>query len=83
MFLIAALTVLCTGAIKGWRYAELQKRIAIYTREENSLLVEYRRGLRIPSNCGNYRREYEACLAVAAERRRLIEECERELRHIW
>src|SRR5262249_1787095 len=75
--LIAGLAALCAGAVKWRRCAELRKQIAIYTREEKLLLADYRAGVQLPSKCGNYQRYNAACLAVAAERRRRIKECER------
>ena len=86
LILVAGLTVLCAGAVKWRRYAELRDQIAKLSHEEKRVLEEYhhcQRMLQLPSPCGNVRRYAEACKSVAAERRRSIEECEREINHIW
>jgi hypothetical protein len=86
MILVAGLTVLCGGAVKWRRYAELRDQIAKLSREENLLLEEYHHDqwmLQLPSPCGNVRRYAEACKALAADRRRNIEACEQELNRIW
>jgi hypothetical protein len=86
LILVAGLTVLCAGVVKWKRFTELRDQIAKLSREENRLLEEYHHCqwmLQLPSPCGNVRRHAEACMAVAAERRRSIEECEREINHIW
>jgi hypothetical protein len=49
LLLIAGLAVLCAGAMKWRRYAELQKQIATYAREEKLLMAEYEESLRFGS----------------------------------
>jgi hypothetical protein len=83
LILVAGLAVLCAGATKWRRYAELRGRIANYSGEEKRLMDEYQESSRILFPCGNARRYSAALLAVAAERRRLREECEREIGRIW
>ena len=83
LIVVAGFAVLCAGAVKWKRYAELRQRIAMYAREERLLLNEYQSLSRVPQPCGNARQHAKACLAVATERRRLIGDCERELRRIW
>ena len=80
---VAGAAALFAGAVKWRRYAELRDRIANYSREERVLLDEYRSLSRLPPDCGNPRRLAAAYLHVAAERRRLIEHCELEIRRIW
>ena len=80
---VAGLAVLCAGTVKWRRYAKLRERIAYYSRFEGRLLAEYEQISRIPGRCGNQRRLAEAYLGVAAEHRRLREDCEREIRRIW
>ena len=83
LILVAGFAVLCAGAMKWRRYADLRERIANYSREETLVLAEYHRAWRIRNPCGNQRRMIAAYLAVAAERRRQIEDCEREISRIW
>ena len=80
---VASLAVLCAGAVKWRRYALLRDRIAKYSKEENRLRAEYQLWTGLSPTCGNPRRQVEAYLAVAEERRRQIEECEREIWRIW
>jgi hypothetical protein len=83
LILVAGLAVVYAGAAKWKRYAELRERIANDSREERLLLAEYRRASRLRDPCGNQRRMAAAYLSVAAERRREIEGCEREMTRIW
>jgi hypothetical protein len=83
LILVACLAALCAGAVKWRRYAELRDRIETYSREERVLLDEYQSISRLPRVCGNQSRLAAAYLGVAAERRRQIEHCEREIRRIW
>jgi hypothetical protein len=83
LVVIASLAVLCAGAVKWRRYAELRDRIAKYWHQEKVLLEEYQSFLRLVYPCGNERRHAEACRNVAAECRRQIEDCEREIWRIW
>jgi hypothetical protein len=69
--------------MKWRRYAGLRARIARYAQEESRLRAEYQSVMQIRHDCGNPLREAEALLAVADERRRRIEECEREIWRIW
>src|SRR5437588_915258 len=75
LILIAGLAVLCAGAVKWRRYVVLSERIATYASLEKRLMDE----ARMPDCLGRSR----ACRAVAEEQRRLIEDCEREIRRIW
>jgi len=81
--LVAGLAAVCAGTAKWKRYAELRERIANYSREERLFLAEYHSASRVRNPCGNQRRVAAAYLAVAAERRREIECCEREISGIW
>jgi hypothetical protein len=84
LILVASLAVLCAGSVKWRRYAKLRDRIAKYSQQERGLLEDYQSLSRLPSNyCGNPRRQTKMCLAMAAERRRQIEACEREIHRIW
>jgi hypothetical protein len=83
LLLVAGLTVVCAGAAKWQRYAELRGRIANCSREERLLLAEYYRTSRLRNPCGNQCRMAAAYVAVAAERRHEIECCERDIRRIW
>jgi hypothetical protein len=83
LILVAGLAVLCAGAVKWRRYAELRRQIANYSGEEKRLMDAYHELSQIRFPCGNVRRRGAAYLAVAAERRRLREECEREIGRIW
>ena len=80
---VAIVAVSLAGAVKWRRYAELRGRIATYSREEGIILTEYQQHLKIRRPCGNEIRFRAALLSVAAERRHLIEECERAIRRIW
>lgn len=81
--LIAGVAVLCAGAVKWKQYTRLRERIAGYAREEKVLLDAYRERSRIRHRCGNELAMLEAYRAVAAERRRQIEECERAIWRLW
>jgi hypothetical protein len=83
LILVVGLAIVCTGAVKWKRYSELRERIAKYSREEGLLRAEFHRVSQLRSPCGNQRRIAAAHLAVAEERRRQIESCERDLRRIW
>ena len=83
LILIAGLALLCAGAVKWRRYGEIRRRIASYAGEEKRIMDAYYEHSRIRSRCGNERIYIQALLSVATERRRLIEECEREIRRIW
>ena len=83
LIVVAGLGVLCAGAVKWRRYAVLCDRIAKYSNEENRLRSEYQLSVGLSRACGNPLRQAEAYLAVAEERRRQIEECEREIWRIW
>ncbi len=83
LIVVASLAVLCAGAMKWRRYAVLRDRIARYSKEENRLRQEYQLLVGPLGTCGNPLRQAEAYLAVAEERRRQIEECEREIWRIW
>ena len=83
LIVVASLAVLCAGAVKWRRHAVLRDRIARYSNEENRLRQEYQSLVGLPGTCGNPRRQAEAYLAVADERRRQIEESEREIWRIW
>jgi hypothetical protein len=80
---LAVVAALFAGVAKWRRYVELRDRIATYSREERLILAEYRRTHGVPIRCGNASRYHTALLGVAAERRRLIEECEREIKRLW
>jgi hypothetical protein len=80
---VAVVAVSLAGAAKWRRYAELRGRIATYAREEGRILAEYQQHLRIRRPCGNEVRYRALLLRVAAERRHLIEECERAIRRLW
>jgi hypothetical protein len=80
---VAVVAVSLAGAVKWRRYAQLRDRIAVYSREEAMIRAEYQRHLKILRPCGNERQYTAALLGVAAERRRLIEECERAIRRLW
>ena len=69
--------------MKWRRYVGLREQIATYSSLEKRLMDAYHEGSRIPVRCGNYRIQLKAYLAVAVEQRRLIEDCEREIRRIW
>jgi hypothetical protein len=81
--LIAGMAIVCAGAVKWKRYAELRERIAKYSREEKLLRDEYQQRSRLRETCGLARRTTEAYLEVANERRREIESCEQALKRIW
>jgi hypothetical protein len=81
--LVAGVAVVCGGAAKWKRYAELRERIAICAREERLLLAEYHRASQLRNPCGNQGRMIAAYVSEAAERRCEIESCEREIRRIW
>jgi hypothetical protein len=83
LILVAGLAGLCTGIVKWRRYAELRQRIANYSGHEKRLMGAYQELSRIRSPCGNIRVQCKAYRAVAAERRRLREVCEREIWRIW
>jgi hypothetical protein len=83
LMLVAGVAVVWAGAAKWKRYAELRERIANYSRDERLLLSEYQKASRLRNPCGNQRRMAAAYLSVAAQRRREIERCEREIRGIW
>ncbi len=83
LILIAGLALLSAGAIKWRRYTQLREQIAIYSRDEKSLMDAYHEGSQLTSMCGNQRRMLAAYLAVAAERRRCIEDCKRAIKRIW
>jgi hypothetical protein len=83
LILIAGFAVLGAGAVKYKQYALLRDRIANHSREERRLLDEYQSLSLLPRYCGNQSRLAAAYLAVANERRRLIKDCELEIRRIW
>ncbi len=83
LVLVLGIAVVCAGAVKWKRCATLRERIATYSRDEKLLLDEYHLISRIRNPCGNARRMAAAYLSVAAERRREIERCEREIARIW
>jgi hypothetical protein len=83
LVLVVGLALVCAGAVKWRRYAELRQQIARCSREEKRLRAEYDQASRVGAYCGNQRRMAEAYLAVAEDRRREIEACERDLRRIW
>jgi len=80
---IAGIAVLLAGATKWTRYAELRRRIANLSREEDLLLFECQEMSRIKGPCGNPRRQADAYRGVIEERRRCRAECEQQLRCIW
>jgi hypothetical protein len=84
LIVIASLAVLWAGALKWRRYADLRDRIAKYSEQERLLLEDFRTYERLPRKyCGNELLHAEAIQRVAAERRRWIEACEREIWRIW
>jgi hypothetical protein len=83
LILVAALALVCAGAVKWKRYIELRERIANCSRQEKLLLAEYQQAVRPRYHCGNERLMAEAYLRVALERRSEIERCRREIMRIW
>jgi len=83
IFMVLVSAVLLAGIVKARRHIELRKRIAIYSSEERRLLGEYRLRSRMPYQCGFLPSPAESCRKAAVQRRRLIEQCEREIKLIW
>jgi hypothetical protein len=83
LIVVAGLALACAGANKWQRYTRLKAQMAVYEGEEKRFMDAYHETLRIPRPCGNELRTRAAYRAIAAERHRLREDCERELARIW
>ena len=63
LILAAGLAVLCAGAVKWRRYADLRRQIANYSGEEKRLVDAYHELSQIRSPCGNERHLAARCVS--------------------